>query len=255
MIEIIWWLSCVLMWWRQHGESFENSVAFLSAQDTREFIRKDSDGYVSGMSHVDLHARAAVSKEAYLERASKAAIDFSAPERSLLVRLSREVDRMLWRRADSLEQRIGVDVNTLVRLPWTFALTRASAYENGLPHTRADIIFVSTALFQKSESNIMRMLLHEKIHVYQRLNPSFVQASLKRLGFKKWKRLRSLGNPRLRANPDVDGWAYLSPWTGSPPMIPLYASLKPRHVSDAHGSFSTSHPYEWMAYAAEEELH
>ena len=48
-------------------------------------------------------------------------------------------------------------------------------YENGLPHTRSNIIFLSDKMIPETETpDFINTLIHEKIHVYQRQNESII---------------------------------------------------------------------------------
>jgi hypothetical protein len=92
----------------------------------------------------------------------------------------------------------------------------------------------------------VRTLIHEKVHLYQRLYPEEITQILERRKFRRWK--QRLGEPRVRANPDVDPWIYINP-ENNEPMVALYASDQPADISDIYlqdGAFE--HPYEYLAY-------
>ena len=70
-------------------------------------------------------------------------------------------------------------------------------------------------------------------------------------GYIKWK--QRLGVPRIRANPDLNGWIYIDPKSESP-MMALYTSDKPSGISDITLSNPTfEHPYELLAYNMEKD--
>lgn len=57
-------------------------------------------------------------------------------------------------------------------LPWkVYFLDSSLQIENNYPHTHKDVIFLNDTFFSKHKSNRINILIHEKIHVYQRYFP------------------------------------------------------------------------------------
>ena len=137
-----------------------------------------------------------------------------------------------------------LDAAALEQLPWVFAKTSGSAYEDGLPHTRAPhVIFVSSSTLLLRDKALAKTLLHEKIHVYQRLHPEKTAAAIVGAGYTKTRRLRR-DVPLIRANPDLDEWIYMDPKKRE--MALVYNCDTPDSINDvAEGE---EHPYEAMAY-------
>jgi hypothetical protein len=63
----------------------------------------------------------------------------------------------------------GIDPNVLANIPWVLAKINEN-YENGFPHTRLGIIFLGK-LDSMIKTNLIQTLIHEKVHVYQRMYP------------------------------------------------------------------------------------
>lgn len=223
---------------QQHYKLIERFAStaptFLSAAQTRAFLQADEDGYVAQLSSFDLLARHASTREAYLQAAANAAMDFTEAQRDALTRTCKEADVLLLTHNP-----------TMASIPWKLALVD-EAYEGGFPHTRGNVIFLCPRTVESAD--ILRTLIHEKVHVWQRLYPRamekwMVDAGYARVALRKDERKRG-----LRANPDVDDWIYQDPQSGQH-MAAYYAKTRPCSIGDvalSHASFE--HPYEFMAY-------
>jgi 4-hydroxyphenylpyruvate dioxygenase-like putative hemolysin len=138
----------------------------------------------------------------------------------------------------------------IAAIPWKFALVGAT-YEAGLPHTRADIIFIEPEVINSPK--LLSTLIHEKVHVYQRQNPEAMEKWLTAHGYRRIATRESRQLAGLRANPDVDQWIYEDPRTGQE-MAAYYTRQRPSSISEVsltHPSFE--HPYEYMAYEIAEK--
>jgi len=140
----------------------------------------------------------------------------------------------------------GLDTNLIRLIPWNICLTRDNDYEDGFPHTRGDKIFLSTKL-DMSHKNLTATLVHEKVHIYQRLYPQDTMSFLEHNGYYRWK--QRFGVPRIRSNPDVDPWIYFNPKTKKP-MVAYYTSDNPENINDITTAEhpELEHPFEQIAY-------
>lgn len=229
-----------ILWKYVQRELFTNmspdGLTFMSAEETAEFLVRDSDGYVTNLSPLDLHARHVNHPEQYLRVISMATTNFTPNQKSRFAEAAEKADRLL-----EQEQ----DLAGICDVPWVFAMTRDDLYEEGLPHTRANIIFVSSNIDETQEA-LVKTLIHEKIHLYQRMFPEKMAQLMEEYGFKRWK--QRLGVPRIRANPDLDPWVYYDTATEQP-MMALYSSDTPAGITDVMLSDSSfEHPFEKMAY-------
>jgi hypothetical protein len=100
----------------------------------------------------------------------------------------------------------------LCEITWKIAILQINV-ENNLPHTHNDVIFLPHTFLKLEEKSRTEILLHEKIHVFQRKYP--IQTHF--LYIKYWSivlyTLRSYEEP-LRSNPDINHiiYAYFSPY-------------------------------------------
>lgn len=215
-------------------------VNILDSKQTAEWLANDPDNYVQTMSSYDLIARAANSYSDYLKRISAAAYEVTKWESDVIVNAVAVVDRYIAKKK--------VVSPYLLDIPWVIAVTRGREYEDGFPHTRQNIIFINDALIRSS--SLASTLLHEKVHVFQRMYPAEMDTWMAGRGFKKWKLRKS--EPLSRANPDLDDWIYIDSRTDRA-MIALYNSEVPKGITDVRlSNVAFEHPYELMAYETAE---
>lgn len=207
---------------------------FLSKQETQEFLKLDADKYVKNMTELDLYARKVTKRDEYLDKVAKAAVDITKEQQVKIKQLAKAVDLHLTQSGH----------HKIASVPWNIAATEGSIYENGYPHTRDNVIFLSTNDIHSI--SLGRTLMHEKVHVYQRLFPEEIRQYLKERGYKPVKLRKD--EPFARSNPDLDEWIYLDP-VSTKPMVARYSSDKPSSISDVtleHPAYE--HPHEKMAY-------
>ena len=90
-------------------------------------------------------------------------------------------------------------------LNWVFAFM-SNDYEEGLPHTRGNIIFISPIIIEYDKNQLIKTLIHESIHIYQRYNKEIIDNYLKSNGFIAIKNRNS--EKLIRSNPDLDEFIY-----------------------------------------------
>lgn len=230
------------MFWRRRKESFESvaaappvpEVSFMSATETADLISADADKYVANFTDPDLSARRIQSREAYLARASAAARDFTEAEKLRLKKLANFAAARL--RSKSQPK--------IAALPWKFAVTRDMDYEDGIPHTRGNVIFLGDDALASADSALTKTLVHEQVHVFQKKHPEVIAEYIKTGGYRPiGKRPSGL----VRANPDLTDVIY-SDARGTP-NVALYKSAQPRFISDIVGITPEEEgPEERMAY-------
>ncbi len=226
--------------------SFKTSIpVFYTKTQTSDFFRKDPDGYVEMMTLLDVKAQGAKSKLDFINKICNAADNFTIKEKALLIRACTNADYFFKNEMPDIE---GIDKNIIVKIPWKLTLTRGKANEEGLPHTRQDIIFLSDQVLKLSLDMITRTMIHEKIHVYERLYPHLIQKWMNSEGYIRHRRLNDL--PYARSNPDVDGWTYIDP-KGSETVV-NYRTDNPTSIDDVYYPHddhpNSEHPYETIAY-------
>jgi len=227
----------------------------MSPQQTARYLKQDPDRYVASMTDADFTARRSSGAEAYKAAAAAAALD-AKPSQETLLRVARGATH-----ADAFFSHLQydeVDGAAIARLPWLIAFTRGDAYEDGLPHTRGECVFLSLDHLPQSERSLVATLVHEKVHLYQRANAAIMRKWLERRGYQATRLHGSAAAAAAyRSNPDMNGWHYrkCDPMGAScsKEMGAPYSSGSPRRITDVvHGTDGPNeHPFEKMAYDIE----
>jgi hypothetical protein len=216
----------------------------MTKEDTAMFLSQDRDRYVVNMTLADLHARGVHSSSEYINKIVKSTRDFNAIQITKLERCVNKADEFL---KLYVYENI-LNCKQLARIPWKFALTDKD-YEEGLSHTREDVIFLSlytlndTIANDSNDHHLISTLIHEKVHIFQRYNSSVMEKLIQKLGYKE-----SIYENRLkRSNPDINDKVYMN--AGGEVMMITYSSDMPTGINDIKSnSYVMEHPYEKMAY-------
>jgi len=224
---------------------FTKRYASVNFTDNNTSVNNFTDSYFDDLTLLDLQARKVNSIEEY--KSSIIIEDFDYIEKERLINLCHEVDRYLY--YNSFINYTDIDFFKLSMIPWNFIKINSS-YEAGLPHTREidQKIFVvlSQDVVNKKGSSLKRILLHEKIHVYQKLYPLEVQKYIHKLGYKKFKLRKKIKN--IRSNPDLDNFVYIK---DGKQFLTVYKN-NPKSINDTItypvNDHTYEHPYEIMAY-------
>lgn len=187
-------------------------IYFLSRQQTAEFLSADEDGFIQRLTRCDLKARQCLSHDEYRQIAVLSADEFTPDEKNYLKIFCREANSWF---------------TGMPNVPWVFAKAQ---YEQGLPHTRGDVIFLN-GLYETET------LVHERVHIYQKMMPSLCQEACR--GY-----IQVSGQEELyRSNPDTDSrlWRRGGVLCGK-----FYNSKCPMSIDDC--SQRALHPLEAQAY-------
>jgi hypothetical protein len=120
-----------------------------------------------------------------------------------------------------------------------------------MPHTRNDIIFLSKYVINNDEDNLINILIHEKVHIYQRYNYEKLEKIISKMGYGFSRKNKNI--KLLRANPDLNDNIYYDK-KNNIELIGTYKNNTPSGINDIIiTNFSAEHPYEKMAYDIAEE--
>lgn len=211
-----------------------NNNKYLTKEETQDFIRKDNDKYINNLSIYDLRARKVKSNDEYKEKVINGCMDFTEYQKEKLEKTSMKARAFF---------------NNNER--WTFALINNN-YEDGFPHTREKIIFLSPNVINYEENELIKTLIHESIHIYQRYNKNAIKIYLDNNGFtvSRHKPLVSL----IRANPDLDKYIYKD--KDGIELVAYYNNENPKSLNDISlKNHLYEHPYEKMAYEIAEDYY
>jgi hypothetical protein len=214
----------------ENFSSQQTNNIYLTAKDTISFIKNDTDNYIKSLSQYDLIARDVTSPTEYISTIINGCLNFNDFQIEKLNNCS-IIARNFFNN----------------KMIWKFALIE-DIYEQGFPHTRMDIIFLSPKLLNYIDNSLIKILIHESIHIYQRYNKSSINIYLKEHGYTVSRRRDS--EPFIRANPDLDEYIYKN--KNGEEMIYKYKSSSPSGINDIIPS-DNEHPFETMAYEIAEE--
>jgi len=229
IIIVVVLIGLVFIYLNKKGENFEEElkIIFKTKEEVQLFMINDKDDYFKNLSIYDLRARNVGTNDEYKEVAIHSCLNFDKNQIEKLKRCCKEAIRYF---------RNGKD--------WKFALV-SYKYEEGLPHTREDIIFISPAILNYDDMNLTKTLIHESIHIYQRYNRNNMDEYLIRNGFERVRR-RDKGT-LVRSNPDLDDFIYRD--KNGNEMVAIYNSEYPRGIGDVKlANSNMEHPFEYMAY-------
>jgi len=225
------------------------------------------------------------------------AISFTDDEKELLERCAKDADKYLRNeRFKEVDYGKHLNGNDIADIKWIFANTYTNYHldtikenEQGLPHTRENVILLSKNVLKNDALNLTNTLLHEKIHIYQRYNPKIFDTIIKEMGLKELDRKHFKQAKYIRSNPDTNNKLYYYPTakgggsgiggildiiTGSggdgdtegadaipeydieKVMVCLYRNDKPNSINDViQKNYTAEHPYEKIAYEIAENFY
>ena len=233
--------SVLLYYYQKAYEFFKGDrVLFYTKMFTMNFLLRDEDGYISSMTIPDLYARHVRSHQEYREKSAESALDFQEDQKLLLEKAIEKVQSFFHTLNNPW-----IDKERMLGILWKIAMTKNNTYEDGLPHTREDVIFITPRLLDLPEAQLIKTLIHERVHIYQRVYEFQFQEQIKAHGYSVWRERK--GYPLIRSNPDVDTYIYQTP-TGEI-MVAVYTSSQPHHIQDTmQPNALKEHPYEEIAY-------
>jgi len=235
--------------------NMKHDVYFMSDDETKMFLTYDTDKYVRNLTQYDLYARKVSNHNEYIEKIVKTTISFTQYEKDLLIKCVEKADIFFINvKYDDSCYNNYIKGYEIANIKWIFANTHSVydiknnieyEYEEGLPHTRENIIFLSKNVLNYIEDDLVKTLIHEKIHIYQRQNVLLFDKIINCMGFKQ---ILLSNNDFVRSNPDTNGNIYIDNKTKKT-MVCFYRSDKPSGINDViMTNHSLEHPYEKIAY-------
>lgn len=246
----------------------EEHLYYMSYEETVRFLESDEDRYVANLSPIDLYARKVSSKEEYINIIKGEATHFNKGDKLMLDKCTKKADELLRNinintisSESNLDYSKYLNYKDIANIKWVLAITRndnGGKYEDGLSHTRKHIIFLSQDVLNYSEDEIIKLLIHEKIHIYQRNNEASFKTIIYNMGYAESTDSQEISQDKLkyvRSNPDVNNKIYNNLHTGEL-MICLYSSDKPKNINDIIiENYAMEHPYEKIAYEISEHIY
>lgn len=209
------------------SEPYTNSQYAFNALSKKEFTDVvNASRYFVHLTRADLVARSHKTTASYKNAYINAYTPFSPSDRAKLQRLVLTANAILDKAGYS----------SFRAMAWNFVKVKPHI-ENGFPHTLGNVIVISDALLhQQPDEQIIETLLHEKVHVFQRLNPLAISQLIRQLGMRHLtsEEMQGLVQVRalMRSNPDLNNYIYMHE-PSSLVMAQVYNSSTPKSISDS----------------------
>lgn len=213
---------------------------FLNELEIYNFILADNDDYFKHLSNADLCARSCKTVEEYKLRILNNLYIPNKINKNYILKKIHKAYNLL------SKENYYIDPYKLSKLKFNIVFVYDDILENSFPHTRDNIIFLSTNEF--SNKDIIETLIHEMIHIYQRYYPADMQYYLDDNNY-IFVRYNNK-NDNVRANPDIDNKLYR---LNGRLLIAQYNSNQPNDINDCTNN-EFEHPNEIMAYDISKKL-
>ena len=238
-------------------ERSEPKIKFFSKGETKDFLIKDKDEFFSSLDSPNLSARDVSHHNEYKTITVRAAYEFTKNERELLTRCIQTVYNKMYDLPEKVCEKFGMEQENLWKLlkTWNLAKTKDRVLELGMPHTRENVIFLSTYYFAVTDDNeekITRTLAHEFYHIYQRTYKKEYEQFLKE---NDWE-IVPYNKTDKRMNPDLDDHVWKRVKNDVEKVfIAKYNSLEPKSLADINiENPRDEHPNEYYAYLLVKEI-
>ncbi len=225
------------------------NIIFLNKNELASFLINDKDNYYKSFKEKDFTVRKVSNIHEYKEKIQKSTSDFSLYQKEKILFCVEKLNKTL----------INVkypwfDGKKATQTSWKFGSINGTGYENGLPHTRSDVIILpQVALDNYSSQELTKLILHEKIHVYQKMYPNDIENYIQHNNYYKFKKRSEIVDSR--ANPDLNEWTYND--STNKTFVAIY-NPNPKSISDVNFypnyNNNEEHPFEKMAYEMSETI-
>jgi len=234
------------------NNNFNNNTIFLTKGELFNFLNLNMDNYYNTFNKKDLMVRNINNVDEYIKKIYNSVSEFTPKEKLIIQtcinKISNNLDKIKFDYFD------GEKANEII---WKIGCIKGDQYEDGLPHTRNDIIILNKNNITESSINeLITLLIHEKVHVYQKMYPEDINNYLKKNNFKRIGERHQINNSNnlenIRANPDLDEWVY----EDNNKIYKAIYEHGAKTVSDVKYSSNdgqkSEHPFEKMAIELED---
>ena len=225
-----------------------NNIEILTEEEVNDLLVKDEDGYYKTFFPLDLQMRGVNTVNEYIDLIQYSGVDANNIQKMKLRKCINQANEKL-----SKIKLEWFDGQRAANIPWKIGLIQDKVYENGLPHTRNDVILISKKNVDGYTSEkLIKTLIHEKVHIYQKKYRRDVLRFLKEYGFTALKTRSE--EDKIRANPDLDNIVYMD---GNNIIYKATYLENGKTIEDVvytpKNNQSHEHPFEKMAIYIENE--
>lgn len=187
---------------KKYIEKFDNNIIFLNNVQLLNILINNNDNYYDKFYGNDFNARNIKNIDEYKHLMKQSVTDFNDIQK-------KKIRKCIYN-ADSYFSKLNLEWfngNKNNKIKWIIGSVKGKLYENGLPHTRNNVIIMSHEKINNySENFLTKTLIHEKVHIYQKNHSDDIDIYLNKNKFNKIKERDIHDN--IRANPDLDNWIY-----------------------------------------------
>jgi hypothetical protein len=167
-----------------------NRILFIDEIESYNNIMNSK--YFNNLNKINLKARGCENLESCKKKYKANLIKFSEEEKKKLTNLIKH--------ADDITEKF----NKFYKVPWVLSKT-TNRIENGFPFTIGNIIYISDEFLNRTKKYKLETIIHEKLHLYQRIYPKETQKLYDTLEFHK---IELKKDALRRHNPDLDNYDY-----------------------------------------------
>ncbi len=207
------------------------NIKFYSKSELSYILYNDIDNYYTTLNKKNLKIRNINNKKKYLDNIEENLYTCNHKEKNIIINAINKSNRLLKK-----IKYPGFNYNKIKNIPWLIGCSKNNNYEFGYPHTRNNIIILNYENIY--DKYLYKTLIHERIHIYQKLFPNDINTFLNYFNFKKIKKQTELD----RANPDTDDFLY------EQNGIILECKINDNNVKCTNNDTKYEHPFEYMAY-------
>jgi hypothetical protein len=207
-------------------------IIFLNSYQLSNFLQLDLDNFYSNLSNENLKLRNINNKNQYLLNIEKELYTFTEKEKLLLSKAIKIANKKL--KSIKFPE---FNYKKLYKYPWIIGCSKTNNYEFGYPHTRNNIIILN--IDNIYDNNLYKTLIHERIHIYQKLYPNDINKFLNTYNIIKSRKKNNYD----RANPDTDNYVYKYKNINFECIIDNTLNIKCTNNDNIF-----EHPFEYMAY-------
>lgn len=165
-------------------------IEFVSPEYMKHVVQNAS--YFQNLNAIDLHVRNANTVDNYKLAYINNVHGFTSKDVVLLYNIVHHINKLTRH------------LSWYLYVPWKFC--KVDQYiEDGYPHTLHDVIVLSDTFLKRPFHDQVRILMHEKMHVYQRKAPLHCQSLYSKWGYEMYTgAIPSNIQNKIRSNPDVE---------------------------------------------------
>lgn len=212
-------------------------IIFYSSNDIIYILNDKFQNYYNNMDDNNIKLRKINDKELFLNNLYKCFYSCNEYEKYILKNAIDIANKKL----NTIECH-GFYPYKLNNIPWKIGFSYLYDYEFGLPHTHNDIIILNKDNIY--DNDLVTILIHERIHVYQRLFPYDIEEYLLYNNFEKIAKKTD----KDRVNPDTDEYIYAKDG------IIFECKIDNNKVKCTRNNSKYEHPFEYMAYTLSESF-